>query len=53
MVFVIGKEGRGCKGVNKLEGISVLVLCMLIVYKVFSDIVILIRERVIIYDNFV
>lgn len=53
MAFAIGKEGRGCKGANKLEGISASAPCMLIAHKASSDIVTLTRERVTTYDNFV
>lgn len=38
MAFAIGREGRRCKGANKLKGISALAACMLIANKALGNI---------------
>lgn len=38
VAFAIGREGRRCKGANKLEGISALAACMLIASKALGNI---------------
>lgn len=38
VAFAIGREGRRCKGANKLEGISAQAACMLIANKPLGNI---------------